>query len=59
MIFNNINKFLKSAFILPILSSRSSYRRHLIQMSLWMNLLYLTLANFDSLSAEIEPFCSL
>lgn len=59
MISNNINKFLRTSFILPILSARSDHWRHLIQVSPWMNLSYLTLANFDSLSAQIEPFCSL
>lgn len=59
VLFNNINKFLRTAFILPILSPRSYYWSHLIQVSPWMNLSYLTVANFDSLSAQIEPFCSL
>lgn len=59
VIFNNIKKFLWTAFIIHILSPRSYYWSHLIQVSPWMNLSYLTLANFDSLSAQIEPFCSL
>lgn len=59
MISNNINKFLRTAFILPSSSSRFYHWRHLIQVSPWMNLSYLALANFDSLSAQIEPFCSL